>query len=477
MTTHITVHPSLDIKNNNLFLGYSHREHDIKSGKFNTANYHLIATPGENESEKKISLINNHQFSDGNTTYYFEPSSDNKERRLMKLEDKWSLELLERSADTYKTIDGMEIYSKLKNQLKKHVKFESEIEYDIVSTWIIMSYFFPVFPAIPYLHIKAVKGSGKTTTLDFIKQTAFNASKESATYAAMRDRIDGQRGVFIVDQADNLLGTQCNNQMVDIFTDSYKKSGGKVSKMVEDGKKQVVAEFDTYSPKVFASIRELNMDLRDRCIQIRLIRAIQNLEYLDSDSPIWLEIRNGLYNFQIANYNKIADVYRQLYQGYLATGEITGRKLELWLPMETLASILGVSEECVNDAKQYFLARSKDTEAVLSPAEWQIIDKILEIIEKSGLEYAWIRTDEVARDIEFDNADDDLDNSKNNKNRFVGNIINRLSLSSEKEHTNKGNQWKFYKDKVEYIKKAYSPNKDSHPLTTNLDTVTEVSSW
>ncbi len=470
----IVVHPSLDIKNNNLFLGYSNKVLDIKDRKYKNTDYHLIATTDADGSEKRVSIIKDNQFNHKDITYTFEPNSDNKERRLANLDDRWSRELMEKSTENYKHINNTEVYSRLINTLKQHVKCESEIEYDLLATWIVMTYFYPIFPAIPYLHIKAIKGSGKSTTLDFIKLTAFNASKEAATFASMRDRIDGQKGVYIVDQADNILGTQSNNQMVDIFTDSYKKNGGKVSKMTEEKRKQVIAEFDTYSPKAFASIKELNRDLRDRCIPINLIRSIENLKYLDSDSPVWLEIRDSIYNLLISTFDNVGNEYNRLSQIYLTSNEIVGRKLELWLPIETTMNILNLSGDCIKDAKEYFLNKSKDTEVALSQSEWLVIDRILELIKQNGQEHLWVYTNDIAKGIEFDNLDED-ENTKLNKNIYVGNIIRRLGLSSDKGHNKTGNMWKFYSDRVERIKKAYSPVNSSHMLTTNLDTITEVS--
>lgn len=49
------------------------------------------------------------------------------------------------------------------------------------------------------------------------------------------------------------------------------------------GKNYEPVEFDAYSPKVLPSIKELHSDLKDRCVQITLIRSKNNLDYLEDD--------------------------------------------------------------------------------------------------------------------------------------------------------------------------------------------------
>jgi hypothetical protein len=461
----MVLHPSLDIQDNVLTVGFSEKEFG-EENKFQNKNHHLIAISDDINKKTDVHIIQQSKYEHNGKMYMFEPNTDNKERRLVKLNERWSRELLY-SSRYNSTIDKQSLYYKLKNRLKAHVKLENEIEYNLIISWIIMTYFYPIFPAIPYLHIKAVKGSGKTTTLDFIKLTAFNGSKEIATVASMRDKIDGQRSTFIIDQADNSLGTKSNNAMVDIFTDSYKKSGGKVSKMVEEKRKHVVVDFDTYCPKAFASIRELNQDLRDRCIQIQLIRSKENLAFLDTDSPVWLELRNELYKLLISNFGNIKNIFNELNSKYLESNKMIGRKLELWLPIETIMNLMEVDEETITESKNYFLEKSKDTEARLSHSEWLVIDKILSLLQ--GLEHHWLFTNDIAKDLEFENLDEESENILKQKNQYVGNIIKRLNLASKKDHTRKGNTWLFEKARVENIRDAYSGENTSHPITTEKD--------
>lgn len=208
------VHPAYDIVNNILFLGYSDREFNKnylkerdeeelaengqkkkKVERWKIKNFHLLVEI--NEFGKPIlEIISDTQKEINNTLYVFEPDENNKDRKLPKITSKWDKELMYKSKWNIK-VDRPGLYHKLSSQLRAYVKLEKEEDYDLLLCWIIATYFHQVFEAFPYIHLKGLKGSGKSTCLDFITQTAFNACKDIATFSSMRDKIDGQRATFL----------------------------------------------------------------------------------------------------------------------------------------------------------------------------------------------------------------------------------------------------------------------------------------
>src|SRR5207247_1721896 len=104
-----------------------------------------------------------------------------------------------------------------------------------------------------------------------LQHLCLNAIKARPTIAALGDTIDSFRGTYLIDQADG-LGRKGTEDFMDIIADSYKRSGGKRMFVTinEKSKTRSVVEQATYSPKAFASIRELPDDLRDRCLIIPL---------------------------------------------------------------------------------------------------------------------------------------------------------------------------------------------------------------
>jgi hypothetical protein len=267
-----TFHPSVDIKDNVLVLGFRiKKEGDKETDLF------IVKTTDT------FQTIEDPYFEYGGQTY----SIDKKKRLLSKLSQKWGADSLntfvELSRDPlYKTIKPHEVYEKIKEKLKRHVELENEADYILLSAWIIGTYFFPSFGAYPYIHIKAPKGSGKSQCLNFLSQTAFNAVKARASLPALRDTVDALRGTYLMDQADALHRPHMED-FLDVLTDSYKREGGGVRKMVQTKNEWKLEEFDAYSPKGFASINQLPEDLRDRCIVVPLIRSGKNYAPVDSE--------------------------------------------------------------------------------------------------------------------------------------------------------------------------------------------------
>jgi hypothetical protein len=179
----------------------------------------------------------------------------------------------------------------------------------IVAAWAIGTYFFPLFSAYPFLHVKAPKGSGKSQCLTLLLQVCCNAIKARPTFAALSDTVDALRGTYLIDQADALSRRQ-HEDLLDILTDSYKRGGGKRRLRVQDKRGQWrTVEQETYSPKTFASIKDLPEDLRDRCLIVPLIRSQQNFLAPDEDTEDWKTIRGHLYRLLLTEHTTVANVY------------------------------------------------------------------------------------------------------------------------------------------------------------------------
>src|SRR3989339_159919 len=171
-----TLHPSLDIKDNILILGFRLKKDD---GKDVDIYIHRI------KDEVYITEIPGFNLEDGTSI-----SIEKKKRLLAKLSQKWSANGLNKFMESVKDPFGEQLpkvglYNKIKDSLRLYVEFENEADYSILTAWIIGSYLFPMFSAYPYIHIKAPKGSGKSQCLNFILQTAFNAVKARASLPAL----------------------------------------------------------------------------------------------------------------------------------------------------------------------------------------------------------------------------------------------------------------------------------------------------
>jgi hypothetical protein len=452
----VFLHPSLDVKNGIFILGFRFISKD-RTPK----NIFVVST------ERGISLYQDDNFEFEGKRYFIET----KGRLLARIEEKWNLEDLMNFIENYNsgkvgTPSIKEIFKRIKDLLKKYVELEIEEDYSLVSAWIIGTYLFPVFSAYPFLHIKAPKGSGKTQFLNFLKQICFNGVKAKPTMPALSDTVDSLRGTYLIDQAD-LLKRRGNEELVDILTDSYKKEGGKRRlRISQKGGGWKTEEQEVYSPKAFASVGELPEDLADRCITIPLIKSGKNFPEPSEENENWKEIRGELYKMALANFSLFKSIYEGLKVDYRQNSVIVGRKLELWLSIETILKFC-VEEMELGQIKKIFEQLYEYTEYEPTELEKAVINTVYEMIKEGEKSEIYSGTSEIREKIDETNEDvwGDKLLSTHQKKIKIGKIIQKFNLPTKKERKNKGMVYLFQKEKVEKVKTLYckDANDTSHP--------------
>jgi hypothetical protein len=435
------LHPSLDIKNDVLSIGFRYRSKPQEEKEI-----FIIA------SKRNIRTTNAESFTEADKLYYFEK----RDRKLARIEEKWSVAGLKQFLNEYAALkstvaSSSEVFNELTVLAKRYIELDQEIDYYLLTGWILGTYFYPIFYAYPFLHIKAPKRSGKSQCLNFLGQLCFNAIKARPSLPALSDTVDSLRGTYLIDQAD-ALQRKGYEELLDILADSYKKSGGKRSIIGFDKqKRREVLEFETYSPKVFASIRELPEDLRDRCLIVPLIRSQKNFPDPDDNSENWREIRGRIYKLLMTNYEFIGSTYTVKKIENRQNHEIIGRSLELWLPFEIILECFGM-QKIIPDAKKRFLSQYGYTEYEPSEFETEVIKAILSHLEKNqGVILTPKEIGELIDDEVFYTGD-----TPRQRAAKVGWAIKNFNLSSEKKtRTKNGVRYLFEKSKVESIYNSY----------------------
>ena len=148
------LHPALDIKDNVLVLGFRYRG---KSGK--NEDLILIARNGSIEpfDESGFSLLENGK------NYYVEKAH----RLFIELGARWSIDDLNKFREEYQnlTADGVPkaaaLYREIRDTIKRYVELEQEIDYSLITAWVIGTYFFPAFSAYPFLNANPRSGRAK----------------------------------------------------------------------------------------------------------------------------------------------------------------------------------------------------------------------------------------------------------------------------------------------------------------------------
>ena len=431
------LHPSLDMKGGVLIIGFRFRATAEKEKDF-----FLIVRNGN------VETLNGTEFENYGVRYFVEL----RKRKLARLEEQWGLAEANQFLEDHDNVlnnpfpDPKQLFDEIVTSLKRFMELEKETDYALVAAWIVGTYFHPLFPAYPFLNPKGPKRSGKSQLLTVLEKLSFNAIKARPSLAALSDTVDALHGTCLIDQADS-LGRKGGEEMLDILTDSYKRSGGK-RRIVEfdKNKGRKVVEYETYGPKAFASIRELPEDLRDRCLIIPIVRSKKNFLDPDNGGAAWKTMRGGLYRLLIDQYGNVDASYITLRIGYDKSGIMVGRELELWLPLETILRCVG-HQDLVAEAKARFLSWYAFAEYEPSEFEEAVILAIrgqFDIQEKDEITIGPKEIAECMDDGVFRSND-----TPEQRAAKVGWAIKKFNLASQKTRSGKGQNYRFHKEKIE----------------------------
>ncbi len=425
----IIAHPSYEV--NQTFLSLGFRETLISNNQPEDKNFYII-------SRKDISIHKDTVFKYEDKTIIFHEQ----DRILLRVNDQWDKnKILSFIANPE---PPKELYQEMKHTLKNYVEFQKEAIYGIITAWIIATYFHRCFHAFPFLFIYGKKQSGKSRFLDLLERLSFNAMKvKGVSVASLADSIDGIRGTFLNDQAEELSDKK-NTGILGILTDSYTIGGGKRRIVNTSNNGRRIMEFETYGPKAFASIKEIDSDLKDRCIEITMLRAIKEYPYPDAYLTIWGDLRDKLYTLLLTRWHRVRDLYQD-------TGkDVYHRVKELWRPLETILRLEDVSGEEMKEIKDFFLESMQETQNELSEDEIKLFETLKEILK--GKDKDILTVTDIAKKLKSD-YETILDKEKRGIQTRIGRTLNQLSLYTR--HAGKKDGRKAYEFSYEHIENIY----------------------
>jgi hypothetical protein len=138
-----------------------------------------------------------------------------------------------------------------------------------LALWIVGTFLYLDFDAFPYLVITAdTKRSGKTRLSELISFACSNPRNFAAmTGATMFRTIETEKPTIVFDEAE-AMSSSAASTMRAVCNVGYRR-GQTIPRTVG----QTVKYFDTYCPKIFILIGDVNDTLRDRSIIVRMKRA------------------------------------------------------------------------------------------------------------------------------------------------------------------------------------------------------------
>lgn len=352
-----------------------------------------------------------------------------------------------------------EAYYNIIDVLKEYLDMKEEY-YSIVALWTIGTYFHDKFPSYPYLFFNAMKGSGKSRTINLITCLAKDGSVQNSMTEAVLFRT---KGTLAIDEFEG-VSRKGNENLRELLNSAYKK-GTTVKRMkqekTEKGTEMVVEEFEVYRPIVLANIWGMESVLGDRCIKIVLEKSnrkeIINLIEMFRDSKIVLETKKILdlvylvymkfltqrylewnsyiklqtnNNTNYTNYiNNTNNTNNTIFFEIVKLMDLNGRDLELSFPLCLIAN--EISEDLLKETtltlKSIFEAKKE--EEFTENSDISLYDFVSQHTEPS-----WISVTQITKDFrEFMDSNEDWISTK-----WMGRALKRLVLVKEKKRHGRG---------------------------------------
>lgn len=200
-----------------------------------------------------------------------------------------------------------EAHKEIRDFIYTHGDLIDEKYYTIVTSWAIVTWFKPIFDAVPYLFFIGPPASGKTRLLEMLEALSYRGIiSVSVTPAALFRLVNSWQTTNLIDEAQGQLdrNTESGQANYMILNSGYKRSGKAIRCEGENNEPRI---YNTFSFNALAARRHLYFDLEQRCIKIPMVKAARPLpKKIDYE---WAEkIRAKLLYLRLCNLETIVPV-------------------------------------------------------------------------------------------------------------------------------------------------------------------------
>ena len=238
-----------------------------------------------------------------------------------------------------------EVFQALAERFAHYLDLSKESGPGVVATlplWVLLTYCYQAWDAVPYLYIGGPVGSGKSRVLEILSRLVFRPlSSSNMTSAALFRTLHSQGGTLLLDEAERLRQTQdpATGEIMSMLLAGYKR-GGQATRLEPVGDTYKTVSFDVYGPKALACVTGLPPALASRSIPITMFRAAPTSEKprlrIDANPAGWQSLRDDLHALALEHGPTWLDLPGQAD----VCPVMAGRDYELWQPLLSLASWL-----------------------------------------------------------------------------------------------------------------------------------------
>ncbi len=240
--------------------------------------------------------------------------------------------------------DPVDLFKRICQRIAFFVDLPKERAAGIMATlvlWVLLTYCYLAWDAVPYLYVGGPLGSGKSRVFEILSRLVFRPlTSSNMTAAALFRTLNDRGGTLLLDEAERLKQAH-NPDVSDILSmllAGYKRGGQaiRLESLGDKGFKTIY--FDVYGPKGLACIAGLPPALASRCILVIMFRSPPGSEKprqrIDADTDGWQRLRDDLHALALEH----GSTWLELPSRTDVCPAMSGRDYELWQPLLALAS-------------------------------------------------------------------------------------------------------------------------------------------
>ncbi len=303
-----------------------------------------------------------------------------------------------------------ELYQRIHSYISRFVIFQDQQSLIFLVLWIMGTYIYMIFRYFPYVWLTAEKASGKTTLMEVICEIAFNGDlMNNPTEAVIFRDIENNQPSMLIDEVENLSkrDKEAYGALISILNSGFNQAG-KVKRAERSGKGNfTIKNYSSYSPKMFAGIKDIDDVLQDRTVKVRLIRKKDSenaKRYKTRPEVLELQkmIRDDLYLFALTFGSELAEAYfSDISENLPGFDHLNNRELDIWEPILTIAMLIDtlnknhvICDQLIEFSKA--AAKEKQADSVSANETYKLLTLLKEMIEekeviqlkeKDGIQY------------------------------------------------------------------------------------------
>ena len=257
--------------------------------------------------------------------------------------------------DKNEKVSAKDTFDDIRKLLTTYLWFPDERYHDLLTAWVFMTYWTPIFDTVGYLFLHASPRSGKTTAMTVLAQIAYEAElMGDVSGSALFRKIEGSKGAMLLDEMEKLASDEfarSGDPINQVLLTGYKSTGAtgrtNLDKVSETNTGSEM--FSTFCAKIIANTQGIHVaTIRDRSIELMLLRSDHKLPQFNERKHVKLgtfaKIRNAMYCLALKHVDEVQESYEDglelAYGAELEKRGLFGRDYEVWAPLWATAMLL-----------------------------------------------------------------------------------------------------------------------------------------